>query len=90
MVTQQQRELYQAAINKWGVKAQVIKAIEEMAELTVNLAKRLNSLEVSDEQLIDEVADNVVMAGQLCIIMGEKLVEKRIQEKEKYLQTLLE
>lgn len=90
MDTQQQKELYQSALNKWGIAAQALKAIEEMAELTVNLSKRLNRLEVSDAELIDEVADVIIMSEQMALVIGQKEVEIRKQEKLRRLQTLLD
>jgi hypothetical protein len=70
------------AFKKWGKNAQIIKAIEEFAEVTQVLAKTLNgNPHVSADQLIDEVADATIMAFQLRLMTSPSEVDRRIEYK---------
>lgn len=57
---------YERALKKFGETAQTIKAIEELAELSVQLAKGLNGLPTTD--LEGEIADAIIMIEQLKLI----------------------
>jgi len=61
-------ELYLRAIDLWGRDAQIIMAIEEMAELTDKLTKFLRGREVSLNGIAEEIADVRIMLEQLDII----------------------
>lgn len=89
----------QKAIQIWGTRQQVIKAIEEMAELTVVLTKWLN-VEVKGQTFVntdeilrgkinDEIADVAIMHQHLLEIFGagafETQVERKIQKLKSYL-----
>ena len=61
--------LYQSAIDKWGVAAQTDQAIEELSELiTCLLHYRRGKCQL--EQVIDEIADVKIVLGQLEYIFG--------------------
>lgn len=71
MITPACRELYERAIAKWGVDAQVAMAVEECAELIVTLQHLNRRLkEVEPKELTDEVADVLVMLEQLQVMFG--------------------
>lgn len=70
----------QSAIKHFGRKMQIAKAIEEMGELTTELARDLNSSSMNVD-VIDEIADVSIMIAQLKLIFGEDLVEGRIRIK---------
>lgn len=62
----QRQVVYLKAIERFGPPNQMIKAIEEMSELTKVLAKILvMGGEVSLDELIEEVADVTIMMEQL-------------------------
>lgn len=60
----QRQEIYGVAAEKWGVKPQMVAAIEELAELIVELAKQFNGKRESYSELIDELADAEIMIEQ--------------------------
>jgi hypothetical protein len=56
MKTQTQVALESAAtstLEAFGLQAQMVKACEELAELTQALCKRLNGSPISDEKIVD-------------------------------------
>lgn len=87
---------YDRFINAWGTSSQVLKAIEEMAELTQVLVRELLQQENSNvhyyhaptfEELLSEIADAYLMIDQLSHIFGRERVKEIIVEKlEKALQ----
>lgn len=78
------------AIDTFGDGPQQIKAIEELAELQAALARDMNCLQVTDEEIIDEIADVHIMTQQMAIIFGEKEVVQRINEKLKRLKQIID
>lgn len=64
------QELLKAAVDLWGVEAQVMMAIEEMAELTQALSKSYRSgrAPLSLEGVVEEIADVRIMLDQLVMI----------------------
>lgn len=69
------------AIEKWGISAQVIKALEELSELQVQLCKVLNGSPTTEAAVIDDIADVVIVAHQLRKYFGEIEVDKRMHYK---------
>lgn len=65
----------------FGPGGQITKAMEELAELLVVLAKRKNESPVTDEQIIDEIADSLIMAYQMAALFGSIAVAERIEFK---------
>ena len=68
------------AIDIWGIHGQVTKTVEELAELTVELAKFLN-YDGSIDRICDEIADVQIMLDQMKLIHGPGKVNARIQVK---------
>ena len=70
-----QMDLYERAIEKFGEKKQVTKAVEELGELIVELSRWLNAERPADEHLLshirEELADVCVMTDQLQLIFGD-------------------
>lgn len=81
-------EVSRKAIDVFGTKAQALKAIEELSELSVCLSRWLNG-GVKAEDIIDEIADVKIMAYQLCLMWGTDAVDKRIKFKLKRLSKRL-
>ena len=76
------RSVYEAAIGRWGVCMQTIKAVEEMDELTKVISKRFCGGTATVDELIDEIADVTIMMEQLRMIHGvDRAVQDRIDYK---------
>jgi NTP pyrophosphatase (non-canonical NTP hydrolase) len=86
-------QLYNYAITKWGVSTQINMAIEECSELITKLIKynRKNNGSTKQE-IIDEIADVMIMCEQLRLIFGYNEVEfrknKKLNRLEKRLREL--
>jgi NTP pyrophosphatase (non-canonical NTP hydrolase) len=63
------RELFQAAIDKWGYDAQEKMCIEECAELINALAKKSRG-RVCKEEILTELADVSIMVDQMALCYG--------------------
>ena len=72
---------YEKAIEHYGKVPQMVKAIEEMGELSTEIARNIIGVYPADDKMIDEVADVTIMMRQLAIMFGEKAVEDRIEYK---------
>ena len=66
---EERREVYQAAIEKFGEEAQIKKAIEELGKLLVSICHYPDG-KCSREDLADELADATIMCEQLRLIFG--------------------
>ena len=79
-----EEELYKAAVQKFGERAQILVAIEEMSELTKALLKYIrhedfNQGDYDDivESIAEERADVSIMLNQLAVIFGTKTRRRR-------------
>lgn len=97
-MSQEQREMaiYEKAVSKWGKRAQALKAIEEMSELSQAILKLVffEDCGIGDEEAIrenisKERADVEIMLNQLHVIFGDNSemeckclddLEKRLEE----------
>lgn len=74
MKKEKREELYQKAIEKWGVKAQIEMLNEESIELALAVRKFLRNNKIPEYEftnatnLIEEMADVEIMMEQLCYI----------------------
>lgn len=73
MTTLETKDLYTRAIERYGVGAQVMKAIEEFAELTQALC-RASTAEGQPEARVAEIADNLSEEMADALIMWEQLL----------------
>lgn len=73
-------ELYNKAIDTWGVEAQRNMAFEEIGELITALAQDRRG-RVTKEEIITELADVTIMCEQLATILGYDDYEKEIDRK---------
>ena len=73
-----EEQIYKDALNKWGVDAQCMIAIEECGELITALSHKYRGRNVN---LIEEIADVKIMIEQLSIIFGAKEVEEEKTRK---------
>ena len=63
------KNVYQAALRKWGVDLQTMMAVEEMSELTKEICK-IKRGKIDLDALADEIADVTIMLEQLREIYG--------------------
>lgn len=73
-------DIYQKAIEYFGIDNQKLKAIEEMAELT-NALIHLRDGRCEEQDVITEIADVTIMMQQLAIFFGKEKVENEILRK---------
>ena len=78
-------ETMQAALDQWGLTAQIGQAVEECAELIVALQKYVNrtSQAGSGERILDEIADVEMMLAQirLALNIDDETLRGRIERK---------
>jgi NTP pyrophosphatase (non-canonical NTP hydrolase) len=68
------------SINAWGAEFLLIKMIEESNELGEAIASYLNGLDNIDH-VKEEVADVLIMAGQLRTLLGEEEIDNIFDKK---------
>jgi len=73
---------YEKLINHFGIKKQIAKAREEMAELIVMLY-HWEDKKVSEKKVISEIADVQIMIDQLTTIFGMEGVVDEMERKMK-------
>ena len=79
---EERAEVYKEAQERWGIPSQITISIEEFAELIQILCKRNRNLNgATDEKIIDEIADAMVMIEHLQIIFGKEKCEERQRYK---------
>lgn len=64
----------QKAIDKYGVDAQILQAVEELNELATALMHYRKG-KISHKEVVEEIADVRIMMDQLRIIFGEDLTD---------------
>lgn len=79
-------EIYKAALEKYGVGAQIGMLTEECGEL-LSAINKLNRSRCSSDDVLTELADVSIMVEQLSLIYGG--YEKFLIEKDKKLIRLL-
>ena len=86
-LTEQQKQIFKKAIEKFGNKHQIIKAIEELSELQKELCKFLNSDVVNFDisEIGNEFADVIIMNYQL-----KKILDKLYPSFDEYLREMID
>ena len=92
------KNIYQDAIDKWGVNSQFDQIIEEMAELTVAISKYRRQYNDSllpeqkekiMENLFEELADVKMNLEEMEYIFGKEKIQKTYDQKmEKFFKQL--
>lgn len=82
-------EIYQQAVETYGVESQTKMAIEEMAELT-NALMKLARGRVTVPDVIEEIADVKIMMEQLSYIYGKDAVQTQVDYKTNRLKFRLD
>ena len=86
------RPVYEAAHAKYGLQAQCQKAVEELAECTIEIA-RVFTDRFDRDKLAEEIADAFCMLEQIAMMMDDRMekdVVKEIAAKVKRLQGRVE
>jgi len=83
------RQLACKAIDTFGIDYQISKAIEEMAELTCELARYKNNIGMNIN-VIEEIADVLITMTQMMEFFGSELVLGHVAIKERRLKKLIE
>ena len=78
--------LYLSAILAFGKQKQTVKVIEELSELSVEVAKMINGHE-NEERLVDEISDVEIMIEQLKLMYG---LTKKVYRRKEYKKERLE
>lgn len=87
--TMEDELLYQRTLEVWGEQAQYDQAAEECAELITALMHYRRE-KISDQQVIDELADVILMAGQLKWMFGAERVDAAVNRKRGKLEVLMQ
>lgn len=77
---EEQRKLLERAIDEFGIESQLDIVTEELCECSADISRYFRGRNDIDD-LTEETADALFMLRQLCIIVGESRVEKRIENK---------
>ncbi len=85
-----ERQIYEAAVAKWGTGPQMGMLVEECAELIQSTMKLLNRNESPGYSFFEELADVEIMLGQMRVIFGDEAIDITKKEKLLRLQGLLE
>jgi NTP pyrophosphatase (non-canonical NTP hydrolase) len=83
------RRVCLSAIEKFGQKHQLKKAVEECTELSLAV-QHFQDEKVTADAVIDEIADMTIMVIQLTEIFGEMNVLLRVSEKINRLERLID
>lgn len=95
MTAEREGRILQNAIDTWGTRTQIVKAMEEMAELIHALSRRLLSTwlgtgsdNAAPENVREEMADVSIMLSQLELIFGDTTEEeiKKLEALEKRIE----
>lgn len=66
------QDIFINAIDQWGEPSQIIMVIEELAELQKELCKAFRKDDYNYNLIMKEMADVIIMLGQLFIIMNKR------------------
>ena len=78
------KRLYGRALDKWGLKFQALKLMEELAEVQNALTDYLlNPSQKTDDHLAEEIADAEIMLEQFDYITFTDVDKKRQQKLER-------
>lgn len=82
------RKVYAKALRVWGNEKQKLQAVGEIGEFLTELGREGQGRS-SHSQVIDEIADVMIMMNQMAMIYGEDDVRERIKIKIEKVKTKL-
>lgn len=88
MFTEKDILLLGEAIGRWGCEAQKKQTIEECSELITAILHRDRD-KCTNDDVITEVADVIIMCEQMKLIYGSEQVENEVRRKMKRLEERL-
>ncbi len=74
------------AVKTWGTNAQLVMVLEEVAELSKEVAKTIRKKTLS-ENLADEIADTEIMLAQLRVVaaeLGDPNLSNKVDERKAF------
>lgn len=77
----EEQEIFERALDKWGIRAQTMMVFEEMAELQKEICKNWRGANNAD-QIAEEIADVEIMLAQLKMIYGIADDARRYKEQK--------
>lgn len=83
------KAIYQAALDKWGREAQFDQTVEECAEMIAAIM-HFRRGKVTQQAVVDELADVLLMVGQMVYMLGEDVVSEAVESKIRKLSVLIE
>jgi hypothetical protein len=81
-------EIYNSALEKWGIEAQYDQMVEECAEM-IAVLKHCRRRRVGEAEVIAELADVALMVGQLTHMFGKTKGDAAVAQKIDKIRTLL-
>jgi len=81
------KTIYEDAVAKFGKDHQLLVTAEELSEAAVKIIQLVNRKRDVEEELIEELADCIIMLRQCKVIYGDRLdiaVEKKLKKVEKH------
>lgn len=83
MKIEEKCRIYRAAVKKFGRVNQILKAIEELAELQRALARDLplDAPEAAERNVCEEIADVEIMLSQLWLLYGSTEIDEWKESK---------
>jgi len=78
-----QSNIYRELVDKFGQKHQMYVLVEEMGEATATISQFLNRNRDVEEEMLEEIADVVIMLEQMKVIYGERLVQAILKKLQK-------
>ncbi|WP_018249834.1 nucleoside triphosphate pyrophosphohydrolase family protein [Orenia marismortui] len=87
----EKNDLYQKAIDKWGIESQLLQVVEECSELNKAIIKHVNRDGDFLKNIIEEAADVEIMLEQLRVMTNDgipidKVKKKKLDRLEKLLR----
>ena len=79
MNAKREKEIYAAALTKWGPGLQITLMFEEMSELQKEICKSLRGKDTT-ENIAEEIADVEIMIGQMKELFN---IEAAVEQKKK-------
>ena len=89
MTQEREAAILEGAITHFGADAQIIKAIEELGELTVELARHRNG-QGNVDAIREEMADAFIMLNQLELIFGDvtEIEIAKLERRERMIENV--
>jgi len=78
-----QSDVYKKLVEKFGAEHQLYVTVEEMAEAIARITQFLNRGRNVEDDMIDELADVVIMLEQCKVIYGERLIKAVYKKLDK-------